>query len=29
MIFHPDKQGGSTEAMKRVNDAASELLKTL
>jgi hypothetical protein len=29
LLFHPDKQGGSVAAMKRVNEAATELLKTL
>lgn len=28
-VFHPDKPGGSVEAMKRVNTAADSLLKTL
>jgi len=28
-IFHPDKQNGSTAAMKRVNEAVNELLKSL
>lgn len=28
-LFHPDKQGGSEAAMKRVTEAARELLKTL
>jgi hypothetical protein len=28
-LFHPDKQGGSSHAMKRVNEAADELLKSL
>jgi len=28
-LFHPDKQGGSIRAMKRVNEAADTLLKNL
>lgn len=28
-LFHPDKQGGSTDAMARVNDAADVLLANL
>ena len=28
-LFHPDKEGGSAHAMKRVNEAADELLKSL
>lgn len=28
-LFHPDKQGGSVAAMKRVNEAAGTLLKSL
>lgn len=28
-LFHPDKPGGSISAMKRVNDAADALLKSL
>jgi hypothetical protein len=28
-LFHPDKQGGSMSAMKRVNEAADTLLKSL
>jgi hypothetical protein len=28
-LFHPDKEGGSMAAMKRVNEAADNLLKTL
>jgi len=29
LLFHPDKEGGSVAAMKRVNEAATELLKCL
>jgi len=28
-LCHPDKQGGSISAMKRVNEAADALLKSL
>jgi hypothetical protein len=28
-LFHPDKAGGSISAMKRVNEAADALLKSL
>ncbi len=28
-IYHPDQEGGSTSAMKRVNEAADILLKSL
>jgi hypothetical protein len=28
-LFHPDKQGGSISAMKRVNEATDALLKSL
>jgi hypothetical protein len=28
-LCHPDKQGGSVRAMKRVNEAADTLLKSL
>ena len=29
ILFHPDKEGGSEAAMKRVNEAATELLSCL
>jgi hypothetical protein len=29
LLFHPDKEGGSVAAMKRVNEAATDLLKSL